>query len=65
MTDQERVPQDTADAAVDAVLTASRLLVAVSARSFAAVEDEDHDGSDDHGSDDGPEDQGESATAGR
>jgi hypothetical protein len=32
--------------------------------SFEAFEDEDHDGSDDHGSDDGTDDQGESATAG-
>ena len=38
MADREQAPQGTADAAVDAVLTASRLLVAISARSFAAVE---------------------------
>jgi DNA-binding MarR family transcriptional regulator len=38
MADQEQARHETADAAVDAVLTASRLLVAISARSFAAVE---------------------------
>ncbi len=38
MAQADRAPQETADAAVDAVLTASRLLVAISARSFGAVE---------------------------
>ncbi|MGN6576073.1 MAG: MarR family winged helix-turn-helix transcriptional regulator [Nocardioides sp.] len=38
MADQEEARHQTADAAVDAVLTASRLLVAISARSFAEVE---------------------------
>jgi DNA-binding MarR family transcriptional regulator len=36
--DQEEARRQSADAAVDAVLTASRLLVAISARSFAEVE---------------------------
>jgi DNA-binding MarR family transcriptional regulator len=36
--DQKETRHETADAAVDAVLTASRLLVAISARSFAEVE---------------------------
>jgi DNA-binding MarR family transcriptional regulator len=39
MTDHARPDQETTEAAVDAVLTATRLLVAISARSFAVVED--------------------------